>query len=160
MHQTTSAKPATYNKKWYLINANDQILGRLASRVALILRGKNKPIFAPHADCGDYVIVVNADKINVTGRKYSQKKYYSHSQYPGGLKVTPFASMQQKKPHYIIEHAIRLMLPKNRLGRKQFTHLFVYKGSEHPHQAQNPIEIKMINDQITTIVAKEKQDAK
>ena len=148
MRQTTTSKPELYKKNWYVISASGQTLGRFASRIALILRGKNKPTFAPYADCGDYVIVINASKIKVTGRKQSQKKYYRHSQYPGGLKTTLFSDMQKKKPNYIIEHAVRLMLPKNRLGRKQFTNLFVYEGTNHPHQAQNPVEIKIIRDSI------------
>ena len=120
------------------MDAEDQILGRLATRIAVKLRGKDKPVYSPHADTGDYVIVVNAEKIQVTGRKLTDKLYYRHSGYPGGLKVTPFKDMLAKHPERVIEFAVRGMLPKNALGRKIFRKLRVYAGPDHPHTAQQP----------------------
>ena len=148
MKQTTTAKPEAFSKHWYVVDAKDQVLGRLSSQIALILRGKNKAIFSPHADCGDYVVVVNADQVIVTGQKKTDKNYYHHSQYQGGLKVVPFDKMQKKSPCFIIEHAVRLMLPKNRLGRRQFKHLFVYAGATHPHQAQKVEPLVFQNDHL------------
>lgn len=130
------------NRKWYLVDASQYILGRLASHVAQILRGKNNPSFAPHQDVGDFVIVVNADKVRLTGKKADQKVYFQHSGYPGGGKEIPFKRMQAKKPEHIIEHAVRLMLPKNALGRKMIKKLKVYAGDKHPHEAQQPETIK------------------
>ena len=121
-----------------MVDAEDQILGRLATRVAVKLRGKDKPVYSPHADTGDYVIVVNAEKIQVTGRKMTDKLYYRHSGYPSGLRVTPFKDMLAKHPERVIEFAVRGMLPKNALGRKLFRKLRVYAGPDHPHQAQQP----------------------
>ena len=125
-------------RKWYVIDAEGVILGKLAVEVAKLLRGKHKPEYTPYQEIGDYVVVVNADKIAVTGRKPMQKMYHHHSGYPGGLKSTPFAKMIVNKPTYPVEHAIRGMLPKNRLGRKLFTNVKVYAGTEHPHSAQKP----------------------
>lgn len=126
------------SRKWYVVDAKDYVLGRLASHVAQILRGKNKPEFAPHQDTGDFVIVINADKVQLTGNKAEQKIYFRHSGYPGGGKEIPYRAMQAKKPEYIIEHAVRLMLPKNVLGRRMIKKLKVYAGDKHPHQAQQP----------------------
>jgi large subunit ribosomal protein L13 len=136
--KTSSAKPHEIERKWFVIDAQGQTLGRLATRVATVLRGKHKPIYTPHIDCGDYVIVVNADKINVTGQKLDQKMYYRHSGYPGGLKQITLRRQLQTHPERVIEAAVRGMLPKNRLGRKMFKKLKVYDGPDHPHQAQQP----------------------
>lgn len=129
-------------RNWYVVDAQDYILGRLASNVAHVLRGKNKPAFAPHQDLGDFVIVVNASKVQLTGRKAEQKTYFRHTGYPGGEKYTSFKEMIEKHPDRVIEHAVRLMLPKNALGRQMLKKLKVYGGSEHPHQAQNPQPLK------------------
>ncbi|MFQ5583327.1 MAG: 50S ribosomal protein L13 [Calditrichia bacterium] len=129
-------------RKWFVVDASEYVLGRLATRVAHILRGKHKPAFAPHQDLGDFVIVINANKIKLTGRKAEQKIYFRHSGYVGGGREVPFRRMLAKKPEYIIEHAVRLMLPKNALGRKMIKKLKVYAGSEHPHEAQQPEPIK------------------
>jgi len=123
----------TINQQWYLVDAADQRLGRLATEIANILRGKNKPEFTPHMDTGDFVIVVNAEKIKVTGKKRSQKVYYRHSGRPGGMKTETFAQLQARIPERIVEHAVKGMLPKNSLGRQLFTKLKVYAGTEHPH---------------------------
>ncbi|HZK42941.1 MAG TPA: 50S ribosomal protein L13 [Syntrophomonadaceae bacterium] len=136
--KTFMAKPLEVERKWYLIDAEGQTLGRLASEVATILRGKHKPIYTPHVDTGDFVIIINAEKIVLTGKKLDQKKYRSHSGYPGGLKETTYRSLMDKRPEKAVEAAIKGMLPKNSLGSKIFTKLKVYKGSEHPHQAQQP----------------------
>jgi len=138
MRTTHITKPADVTRKWYVVDATDLNLGRLSSEVARILRGKHKPIFAPNVDAGDYVIIVNADKIKVTGRKLDQKMYVRHSQYFGGRKEIKMRDMQQKKPEYILTHAIKGMLPKNNLGRQMFSKLHVYAGPEHKHQAQQP----------------------
>ena len=132
------ASPATIERKWYVVDAAGCTLGRLASEVAKVLRGKNKPIYTPHIDCGDYVIVVNAAKVKVTGKKLSQKVYYHHSDYVGGMKETVMAEMMDKKPEKVMELAIKGMLPKGPLGREMFTKLHVYAGAEHPHTAQKP----------------------
>jgi large subunit ribosomal protein L13 len=129
-------------RKWYVVDAKDYVLGRLATNVAHILRGKNKAAFAPHQDIGDFVIVINADKIQLTGKKAEQKTYFRHTGYPGGAKEVSFKDMIEKHPERVIEHAVRLMLPKNVLGRQMLKKLKVYGGSEHPHQAQNPQPIK------------------
>ncbi len=131
-------RPEDADERWWVVDAEDRILGRLATRIAVKLRGKDKPIYSPHADTGDYVIVVNAEKIQVTGRKLTDKLYYRHSGYPGGLKVTPFKDMLAKHPERVIEFAVRGMLPKNALGRKLFRKLRVYAGPDHPHTAQRP----------------------
>ena len=132
------ANPAKVERKWYVVDATGYTLGRLASEVAKVLRGKNKPVFTPHVDTGDYVIVVNADKIKVTGKKLDQKIYYHHSDYVGGMKETTLREMLAKKPEKVIELAVKGMLPKGPLGREMYTKLFVYAGPEHKHQAQKP----------------------
>ena len=132
------ARPSTIERKWYVIDAADQTLGRLSTEVANILRGKNKPIFTPHIDTGDYVIIVNADKVKVTGKKLDQKIYYRHSEYVGGMKETTLKEMMNKKPEFVVEHAVKGMLPKGPLGRQMLSKLHVYAGAEHPHAAQQP----------------------
>jgi len=124
--------------KWYIIDANGKTLGRLATQVAMVLRGKNQPTYTPHVDIGNRVVVINAEKVVVTGKKPDQKKYYHHSGYPGGLKAKTFKEMIQHKPEQVVHHAVRGMLPQNRLGRKLGKKLKVYRGPEHPHQAQQP----------------------
>ena len=132
------ASPATIERKWYVVDATDMTLGRLASEVAKVLRGKNKPTFTPHIDTGDYVIVVNAEKVKVTGKKLDQKIYYHHSEYVGGMKEITLREMLAKKPEKVVELAVKGMLPKGPLGREMYTKLFVYAGPEHKHQAQKP----------------------
>ena len=132
------ANPAKVERKWYVVDATGYTLGRLASEVAKVLRGKNKPIFTPHIDTGDYVIIVNAEKIKVTGKKLDQKIYYHHSDYVGGMKETTLREMLAKKPEKVVELAVKGMLPKGPLGREMFTKLHVYAGAEHPHTAQKP----------------------
>lgn len=133
---------AALERKWFVVDATGCTLGRLSSEVAKILRGKNKPIFTPHADTGDYVIVVNADKVKVTGRKLDQKIYYHHSEYVGGIKETTLREKLAKAPTEVVELAVKGMLPKGPLGRRMYKKLFVYAGAEHPHAAQKPEEIK------------------
>ena len=132
------ANQAKVERKWYVVDATGYTLGRLASEVAKVLRGKNKPIFTPHIDTGDYVIIVNAEKIKVTGKKLDQKIYYHHSDYVGGMKETTLREMLAKKPEKVVELAVKGMLPKGPLGREMFTKLHVYAGAEHPHTAQKP----------------------
>lgn len=132
------ASPATIERKWYVVDATGYTLGRLASEVAKILRGKNKPIFTPHIDTGDYVIITNAEKIKVTGKKLDQKIYYHHSDYVGGMKETTLREMLDKKPEKVVELAVKGMLPKGPLGRQMMTKLHVYAGPEHNHEAQKP----------------------
>ena len=141
--KTFVAKEHEIEKKWYLIDAKEKILGRLASQIAKILRGKNKPIFTPHMDAGDYVIVINADKIILTGDKMEKKMYYHHSGYVGGLKKTTAKEMLLKKPENLIKFAVKGMLPKNSLGRRQLTKLKVYAGQDYPHQAQQPEKLEI-----------------
>jgi large subunit ribosomal protein L13 len=136
--KTYTPKPADIQRRWWVVDAEGQILGRLASAVATRLRGKDKPIFAPHADTGDFVIVINAEKVRVTGRKLEQKKYYRHSGYPGGFRETTLAEMLAKHPERVIERAVRGMLPKNTLGDHLIKKLKVYAGPTHPHAAQQP----------------------
>ena len=136
--KTFMASPATIERKWYVVDATDMTLGRLASGVASVLRGKNKPTFTPHIDTGDYVIVVNADKIQVTGKKLDQKIYYSHSEYVGGMKETTLREMLAKKPEKVIEMAVKGMLPKGPLGREMYKKLYVYAGPDHKQHAQKP----------------------
>ena len=136
--KTFMASPATIDRKWYVVDATDMTLGRLASEVAKVLRGKNKPIFTPHIDTGDYVIVVNAEKVKVTGKKLDQKVYYHHSDYVGGMKEATLREMMAKKPEKVIELAVKGMLPKGPLGRQMYTKLHVYAGPEHNHAAQKP----------------------
>ncbi|RJX36637.1 50S ribosomal protein L13 [Paenibacillus pinisoli] len=138
MRTTYMAKPNEVERKWFVIDAEGKTLGRLASEAASLIRGKHKPQFTPHVDTGDFVIVINAEKIVLTGNKMADKMYYRHSMYTGGLKVTPAQEMIQKKPERVIELAVHGMLPKNRLGNKMKLKLKVYAGAEHPHQAQNP----------------------
>ena len=132
------ANPSKVERKWYVVDAEGKTLGRLASEVANVLRGKNKPIYTPHIDTGDYVIVVNAEKIKVTGKKLDQKIYYHHSEYVGGMKETTLKEMMNKKPEFVITHAVKGMLPKGPLGRQMLTKLHVYAGPEHKHAAQKP----------------------
>ena len=132
------ATPATIERKWYVVDATDKTLGRLASEVAKVLRGKNKPTFTPFIDTGDYVIIVNAEKFKVTGKKMSQKIYFQHSEYIGGVRETTLAEMLEKHPERVIEHAVKGMLPKGALGNQMYKKLFVYCGPEHKHQAQKP----------------------
>ena len=132
------ASPATIERKWYVVDAEGMTLGRMASEVAKVLRGKNKAIYTPHIDTGDYVIVVNADKIKVTGKKLDQKIYYHHSDYVGGMKETTLKEMLANKPERVIELAVKGMLPKGPLGRQMYKKLFVYAGPEHKHEAQKP----------------------
>lgn len=141
--KTYSAKPLEVERKWYLIDAEGKTLGRLASLVANILRGKHKPQYTPHIDTGDFVIIINAEKIQVTGKKETDKKYYRHTGFPGGLKVTSFKELMEKDPTKAIEKAVKGMLPHNTLGQDQFNKLKVYAGSEHPHEAQKPIVFEM-----------------
>jgi large subunit ribosomal protein L13 len=131
------------NRKWYLVDAENQILGRMASRIAYILRGKNKPFYSPHQDTGDFVVVINAEKIKITGKKLDEKLYYSHSGYPGGQKIISLGMMLHKKPEQVIELAVKRMLPKNTLGRKMFKKLKVYAGSQHPHHAQKVEQLNL-----------------
>ena len=136
--KTFMASPATIDRKWYVVDATDMTLGRLASEVAKVLRGKNKPIFTPHIDTGDYVIVVNAAKVKVTGKKLDQKVYYHHSDYVGGMKEATLIEMLDKKPEKVVELAVKGMLPKGPLGRQMYTKLHVYAGPEHEQAAQKP----------------------
>jgi len=137
-YKTQSAKKETEEHKWYVIDAEGEVVGRLSSRIAHVLRGKHKPSFTPHVDCGDYVIVINAGKVRFTGDKWDNKEYKQYSGYPGGLKLTKAKNVLAKKPYAIIETAVKGMLPKNKLGNAMHKKLFVYEGSEHPHQAQKP----------------------
>jgi len=142
-YKTVSANAANVTKEWVVIDATDQILGRLASRVALILRGKNKANYTPHVDCGDNVIVINATKVRLTGKKLTDKVYVRHTGYPGGQRFETPKELLNRKPLAVVEHAIKGMLPKNKLGAELFRNLFVYEGPEHPHQAQQPKQIKL-----------------
>lgn len=144
MRTTFIAKTAEIERKWYVVDAADHTLGRLASEVASVLRGKNKPTYTPHLDTGDYVIIINADKIKVTGKKLDQKLYRKHSEYTGGFKEVTLRQMLDKKPEDVLIHAVKGMLPKNTLGKDMLKKLYVYTGTEHKHQAQNPevLEIK------------------
>ena len=140
---TYYAKPGEVEREWLLVDATDLVLGRLATQLATILKGKHKPTYTPHVDTGDFIVVINADKVRVTGNKAEQKVYYRHSQYPGGLKETSYKRMMEKHPERIIEKAVKGMLPKNTLGRAMGMKLKVYAGAEHPHQAQNPRPITL-----------------
>jgi len=142
-YKTKSANKATVNKEWLLIDGNDEILGRLASKVAFLLRGKHKTDFTPHVDGGDYVIVVNADKIKLTGNKWSDKEYVSHSGYPGGQKKINPQELMKKNPISVVERAVKGMLPRTRLGREIYRNLHVFAGNEHPHEAQKPNKINL-----------------
>ena len=140
---TYYAKPGEVEREWVLIDAEDQILGRLATQAAHILKGKHKPQYTPHVDTGDFVVIINADKIRLSGNKAAQKTYYRHSGYPGGLKAVSFERAMERHPERVIEHAVKGMLPKNTLGRAQGKKLKVYAGAEHPHVAQNPRKIEL-----------------
>tara|TARA_Y100001970_G_C13929702_1_gene697592 strand:- start:26 stop:457 length:432 start_codon:yes stop_codon:yes gene_type:complete len=139
MNKTTTPAVTSIARNWFLVDAQNKTLGRLATEIANILRGKNKPSFTPHLDTGDFVVVINAEKVEVSGKKSSQKLYRRHSGRPGGMKIEKFESLQQRIPERIIEQAVKGMLPHNSLGRQQFRKLKVYKGDQHPHVAQNPV---------------------
>ena len=141
--KTTSARAEDVQRDWYVVDAQGLTLGRLATRIATVLRGKHKPIYTPHVDCGDYVIVINAEQIHTTGQKSTQKIYYRHSNYPGGLKEISLRDQLQKFPNRVLEAAVRGMLPRNRLGRQMFRKLKVYAGSSHPHEAQQPKSLEL-----------------
>lgn len=143
IYKTISVKDKDIQKEWYIVDATNQVLGRLSSKVAIILRGKNKPGFTPHVDCGDSVIIINAEKVKLTGKKLTDKKYVRHSGYPSGQKFTTPEKLLSKNPVKIIEMAVKGMLPKNRLGNAIFRHLYVYAGPEHPHESQQAKEINL-----------------
>ncbi len=145
MRQTTMIKPAEVVRQWYIVDATGKTLGRLSTQIATVLRGKNKPTYTPNVDCGDYVIVINADKVQISGDQDAKKFYFSHSQYPNGLRVRSTKEMREKYTVEWVEKSIKGMLPHTKLGDVMRTHLFVYTGSEHPHQAQKPVEL-MIKD--------------
>lgn len=136
--KTYSMKEGEIRKKWYVVDAEDKTLGRMATQIASILRGKHKPGFTPHLDMGDNVVVINAEKVNLTGKKLQDKEYFSYTGYPGGIRFANIKKVMKEKPAYVIEHAVKGMLPKNRLGRAVFKNLKVYAGSDHPHTAQQP----------------------
>ncbi|MGM0601879.1 MAG: 50S ribosomal protein L13 [Bacillota bacterium] len=140
---TFMAKAEEVERNWYVVDAEGKTLGRLASKIAEYLRGKHKVIYTPHVDVGDYIIVVNAEKVKLTGNKWSNKKYYRHSNYPGGIKEFTYENLRSNRPEFIIEKAVKGMLPGNKLGRKMFKKLKVYKGANHPHQAQQPEKIEL-----------------
>jgi len=144
-YKTVSANKATVNKEWVLVDAEGEILGRMATTVAAMLRGKHKTNFTPHVDCGDNVVVINAEKVELSGNKWSDKQYVRHTGYPGGQRFTPADEMMKKNPIAMIEHAVRGMLPKNRLGRALFKNMHIYVGSVHPHEAQKPKKIELKN---------------
>lgn len=141
--KTASARPHEVERQWYVVDAENLVVGRLAAQVAAVLRGKHKPSYTPHVDTGDFVVVVNAEKARFTGKKETDKAYFRHSGYPGGERTTTPAAMRQRRPAFIIENAVRGMLPKNRLGRRMFTKLKVYAGPEHPHEAQQPQPLEL-----------------
>lgn len=141
-YKTKSLKASELDAKWFVIDADGEVVGRMCTKIADVLRGKHKPSFTPHMDCGDYVIVINAEKVRFTGNKMDQKEYQRYSGYPGGQRSLTAKELMEKKPFAIIEKAVKGMLPKTRLGRQQFKKLFVYAGAEHPHQAQKPQELK------------------
>lgn len=142
-YKTVSAKNSEVNRDWYIVDADGQTLGRMCTEIASVLRGKNKPSYTPHVDCGDHVIVINADKVHLTGNKWAAKEYVSYSGYPGGLKKTVAKDFQTKHPNRIVEKAVKGMLPKTKLGRAMFKKLHVYTTNEHPHKAQNPKTLKI-----------------
>lgn len=143
--KTYTAKKEDIERQWFVIDAKDQTLGRMATQIATILRGKHKPIFTPHMDTGDFVIVINAEKIHVTGNRLDDKMYYHHSGYPGGLRSKSLRQMLRDKPEEVIYEAVRRMLPKNNLGRQMLKKLKVYAGPEHPHEAQQPVKLELEN---------------
>ncbi len=140
--KTIFVKPKDVERKWWLVDAEDQVLGRLASRIVLVLRGKHKPIYSPHMETGDFVVVVNAEKVKITGNKREENLYYRHSGYPGGLKTEVLGKILVKKPTFPLEHAIKGMLPKGKMGRKIFLNVKIYAGPEHPHEAQKPEKLE------------------
>jgi large subunit ribosomal protein L13 len=144
-YKTVSANKATVKKDWYVVDASNEVLGRLSSKIAFVLRGKNKTDFTPHVDCGDNVIVINADKVRLTGAKWSDKEYFSHSGYPGGQRVDTPEKIFKKNPAKLIEMAVKGMLPRTKLGRAIYKNLYVYVGSEHPHEAQKPEVLDLKN---------------
>jgi len=141
-YKTKSANKDTVDRKWFVVDADGQTLGRMCTKIATVLRGKHKPSYTPHVDCGDNVIVINAEKVRLTGSKMEQKVYLTYSGYPGGQKSTKAAELMKKKPYAMVEKAVKGMLPKNKLGRAMFKKLYVYAGEEHPHGAQKPEELK------------------
>jgi large subunit ribosomal protein L13 len=141
--RTYTPKPADVQRQWHVIDATDVVLGRLASQVAILLRGKHKPIYAPHVDTGDFVIIINADKVSLSGKKLEQKKAYRHSGYPGGLRAVAYKDLLEKHPERAVEKAIKGMLPKNKLGRAMFGKVKVYAGPNHPHTAQQPVPFEI-----------------
>ena len=141
-YKTTYANKATVEKSWVIVDADAQVLGRVASQIAKVIRGKHKPSYSPHVDCGDHVIVINAEKVRMTGKKWTDRVIFTHSGYPGGQREHTPTLIRSKHPERLIEHAVRGMLPKNTLGRELFRSLHVYTGAEHPHQAQQPKELK------------------
>lgn len=143
MKITKSTREQDVQRDWYVVDAQGQTLGRLATQIATVLRGKHKPSYTPHVDCGDYVIIVNAEKVHTTGQKLTQKKYYRHSGYPGGIKEVTLRDQLQKFPERVLETAVKGMLPKNRLGRRMFKKLKVYAGPNHPHEAQQPKSLEV-----------------
>ena len=142
-YKTVSIRKEDVKRDWYVVDMEGQVVGRAATKIATILRGKHKPSYTPHIDCGDYIIIINADKLRFTGQKMDQKQYFSHSGYPGGQKVITPRQLLEKKPYAVIEKAVKGMLPKNKLGRKMFKKMFVYAGAEHPHQAQQPKKLEL-----------------
>ena len=141
--RTKSANDATVTRDWHIVDATNLTLGRMSAKIAAILRGKNKPYYTPHTDCGDYIIVINAKKVALTGKKWDDKEYLTYSGYPGGQKHTTVRELMAKSPNLVIERAVRGMLPRTRLGREQFRNLFVYVGDQHPHEAQQPKTVKI-----------------
>jgi len=141
-YKTLSVSKTSVDKDWYIVDAESMILGRMASKIAMVIRGKHKPSYTPHVDCGDNVIIINADKIRLTGNKWTDKEYVYHTGYPGGQRFLSPRQMMQKGGHRMVEKAIKGMLPKNKLGRQMFKNLYVYAGTEHPHEAQQPKELK------------------
>jgi large subunit ribosomal protein L13 len=141
--RTYSPKPGDVQRQWHVIDATDVVLGRLASQAATLLRGKHKPMYAPHVDTGDFVVIVNADKVHLSGNKREQKRAYRHSGYPGGLRSVTYADLLERNPHKAVEKAVKGMLPKNSLGRQMLSKLKVYAGPEHPHQAQQPVPFEI-----------------
>ncbi len=139
--KTTFVNPKALERKWYILDATDKVLGRFSTEVANTLRGKNKPCFSPSHDCGDFVIIINADKVKLSGDKLATKKYYGHSQYPGGFKEETAASLQERAPERVIQHAIAGMLPRTRIHKDIMSKLKIYAGSEHPHEAQKPVNL-------------------
>ncbi len=142
-YKTIASNKASVQKDWKIVDANGKVLGRIASEVAKMVRGKHKPSYSPHVDCGDNVIVINSDKIRLTGKKWNEKQYVRHTGYPGGQRIETPLEVKAKSSTIIIEKAVRGMLPKNRLGRQLFKNLHVYEGTEHPHEAQKPVEVKL-----------------